>query len=227
MADSIERCVRDMREAARVEGPTGMRDTLLTVAGRIEAVSAAASTHSGTGRQGDDMSNPDQPKCTAADGVTEVFNFPGHPLMVRAVDFNALLSRVAPTEAAAMAATVPALNPEVLTDLIAEHLRGTYHCTRVWHAWGCGTMGEGDFEPVDESDTPTELADAIINKLAAQPLTGAPARTKAINTIVDCIEATWGVRNGTAMCADDIYEALEEIGALTAPSTPTPPEVAP
>ena len=34
MADSIERCVRDMREAARVEGPTGMRDTLLTVAGQ-------------------------------------------------------------------------------------------------------------------------------------------------------------------------------------------------
>lgn len=51
---------------------------------------------------------------------------------------------------------------EKLIDLIAEHLSGTYHCTRVWSAWGVGTMSEDDFEDVGESDTPTELADAVL-----------------------------------------------------------------
>lgn len=32
----------------------------------------------------------DAPKCTAADGLAEIFNVPGHPLLVRAVDFNRL-----------------------------------------------------------------------------------------------------------------------------------------
>lgn len=83
---------------------------------------------------------------------------------------------VVPTEAAAMAATVPALNREALIDLIAEQLRGTYHCGRVWSAWSVGTMGEDDFSPVEESDTPAELADEIIAKLAPQaPVAGQPA----------------------------------------------------
>lgn len=33
--DDITRCVREMREAARVEGPTGMRDCLQKVADRL------------------------------------------------------------------------------------------------------------------------------------------------------------------------------------------------
>ena len=61
----------------------------------------------------------------------------------------------------------PALDREALVDLIAEHLRGTYHCNRVWEAWNIGTMSQEDFEPVDESDTPGEIADAIIAKLDA------------------------------------------------------------
>lgn len=101
-----------------------------------------------------------------------------------------LKSRVAPTEAAAMAATVPALDREALTDLIAEHLRDTYHCTRAWGAWGCGTMGEGDFEPVAESDTPAELADAIINKLATKPLTDEQIKA-AIDGAVKSGQLSW------------------------------------
>lgn len=57
---------------------------------------------------------------------------------------------------------------EALIDLITRHLSGTYHCTRVWEAWRVGTMGEEDFGPVDESDTPAELADAILAALATQ-----------------------------------------------------------
>lgn len=60
-----------------------------------------------------------------------------------------------------------ALRREALVDLIAEHLNGTYHCTRVWEAWHVGTMSQDDFEPVDESDTPGEIADAILARLHA------------------------------------------------------------
>ena len=56
---------------------------------------------------------------------------------------------------------------EALTDIIAAGLSGTYHCTRVWSAWSYGTMGPDDFSPVDQSDTPAELADAILAALAA------------------------------------------------------------
>jgi hypothetical protein len=72
--------------------------------------------------------------------------------------------------------SAPARTPmtkEALTDIIAAGLRDTYHCTRVWSAWSYGTMRPGDFSPVDESDTPAELADAVLAALAAP--TPAPA----------------------------------------------------
>lgn len=56
---------------------------------------------------------------------------------------------------------------DALVDLIADHLSGTYHCTRVWEAWSVGTMSEEDFEDVGESETPSELADAIVARFAA------------------------------------------------------------
>lgn len=62
-----------------------------------------------------------------------------------------------------------AMNREALIDLIAEHLSGTYHCHRVWNAWNVGTMSEGDFSEVNDSDTPAELADAILPMLASPP----------------------------------------------------------
>lgn len=66
--------------------------------------------------------------------------------------------------------TAPALR-EKLIELIAGHLSGTYHCLRVWEAWHVGTMSQDDFEDVGESDTPAELADAILAaiSIAAQP----------------------------------------------------------
>jgi hypothetical protein len=65
------------------------------------------------------------------------------------------------------------ITPEALAELIAPMLAGTYHCNRVWSAWHVGTMSEDDFAPVEESDTPHEIADAILaalpELLAAQP----------------------------------------------------------
>ena len=45
---------------------------------------------------------PEAPKSTALDGKTELFNVPGHPLLVRAVDFNRLYA-----EKERLAALVP------------------------------------------------------------------------------------------------------------------------
>lgn len=39
-----------------------------------------------------------------------------------------------------------------------------YFCTRVWEAWGVGTMSKGDFEPAEESeDFVFELAELLYN----------------------------------------------------------------
>ena len=62
-----------------------------------------------------------------------------------------------------------AIDREALIDAIAQGLHGTWHCARVWEAWHVGTMSQDDFEPVDESETPTEIADAVLALLAAPP----------------------------------------------------------
>lgn len=56
---------------------------------------------------------------------------------------------------------------EVMRDLIAEVIGGdTYDCTRVWSAWGVGTMSEDDFVPLIESEERLyELADACLDKV--------------------------------------------------------------
>lgn len=71
-----------------------------------------------------------------------------------------------PAQQDAVDAAIP-LDKDELAQLIAEHLGGAYHCTRVWEAWNVGTMSQDDFEPVDESETPTEIAEAIISAIRA------------------------------------------------------------
>ncbi len=71
-----------------------------------------------------------------------------------------------PAQQDAVDAAIP-LDKDELAQLIAEHLGGTYHCTRVWEAWNVGTMRPYDFEPVDESETPTKIAEAIIDAIRA------------------------------------------------------------
>lgn len=68
------------------------------------------------------------------------------------------------------------LDVDKLTDLIAEHLSCTWHCGRVWEAWSYGTMSREDFSPVDASDTPREIAEAIVSKFSL-----APSESEALN----------------------------------------------
>lgn len=42
---------------------------------------------------------------------------------------------------------------------LESQLSDAYYCTRVWEAWGVGTMGEDDFEPVDVEDIMNALMD--------------------------------------------------------------------
>lgn len=76
---------------------------------------------------------------------------------------------LATQEPSAAAEPVAPVDLEQLTQLIADRLSGTYHCTRVWEAWRVGTMSQDDFEDVGESDTPAELAAEIVSLLATPP----------------------------------------------------------
>ena len=95
-------------------------------------------------------------------------------------------SRVAELEAqlesvgaGGVGAMIPKTIPDrtALIDLIAEHLSGTYHCTRVWSAWRVGTMSQDDFADVGESDTPSEITEAIIATLISQQIAEPAAAT--------------------------------------------------
>nr|WP_294974989.1 hypothetical protein [uncultured Pseudomonas sp.] len=57
---------------------------------------------------------------------------------------------------------------ETLRDRIAQAIGGdTYDCTRVWSAWGVGTMSDDDFVPVvDQESRLYEIADACLNEVA-------------------------------------------------------------
>lgn len=71
---------------------------------------------------------------------------------------------------------------DVLRDIVAQAIGGdTYDCTRVWSAWGVGTMSEDDFVPVVEQDERLyEIADACLDEIAklgplyTRPVQGEP-----------------------------------------------------
>ena len=71
-----------------------------------------------------------------------------------------------------------------LIDVITRGLHDTYHCTRVWEAWNVGTMTEEDFGPVGDSDTPAELADAVLSILASH---GQAPATKQVREVSDAM----------------------------------------
>jgi hypothetical protein len=60
---------------------------------------------------------------------------------------------------------------EAVHQAVAEALgSGAYDCTRVWSAWGYGTMGPDDFVPVaKDDDRVAEIADAAIEAIRAIP----------------------------------------------------------
>lgn len=59
-----------------------------------------------------------------------------------------------------------ALSRETLVELIDAQLTSVYHCTRVWEAWGCGTMSEDDFTEARGSSLAGEIADEVLAVLS-------------------------------------------------------------
>jgi hypothetical protein len=52
---------------------------------------------------------------------------------------------------------------EAVALAIGETLGDSYDCTRVWSAWGYGTMSENDFAPLwEDNERLHEIADAAI-----------------------------------------------------------------
>lgn len=57
---------------------------------------------------------------------------------------------------------------QAVCEAIADALGDAYDCTRVWSAWGYGTMGPDDFSLVAEDDSRSaEIAAAAIKVLTA------------------------------------------------------------
>lgn len=55
---------------------------------------------------------------------------------------------------------------EKLRDAIREQLSDALYCTRVWSAWGYGTMREDDFVCLADDDNYVEdMADAVLTAL--------------------------------------------------------------
>ena len=125
-----------------------------------------------------------------------------------------------------------AIDRDALIDAIAQGLHGTWHCTRVWEAWHVGTMSQDDFEPVDESETPTEIADAVLALLAAptpQAAQPAPATQQAgatkehvrlVRVIADKIEDGTLFRSGI-YSNKDLARFVRNVADAAAPQFPT------
>ena len=106
---------------------------------------------------------------------------------------------------------VLAARRELLAETIASQLRGTWHCNRVWSAWNVGTMGRDDFSPVDESDTPYDVAEAI---LALPEISNLPELLRIVARLAALVE---GLQNSNSS-AEELATRLAEdaVAALRA-----------
>ena len=140
-----------------------------------------------------------------------------HTYLARAL--RVLLDATEPQET-----TTPAAKSqlEAVTNAIEKVLDGqdALHCTRVWEAWGYGTMSEEDFSPVaDDAEAVHEIASAVLEALGPRPITdemvdaGAKALNNAGWTYEGADEPGCWCEDCQAVCippARAILEAAEE-----------------
>jgi hypothetical protein len=87
-------------------------------------------------------------------------------------------------------------------DALAETLGDAYDCTRVWSAWGVGTMSQDDFVPVAEDDDRLhELTIAALDASGAAELLEAlikaeKALTKLATIDCGCVPCHGSCRTG-------------------------------
>jgi hypothetical protein len=93
-------------------------------------------------------------------------------------ELGALLDGIAPKATEQLESELtPAVSEETREQVctaVAESLGDAYDCTRVWSAWGVGTMSQADFSLVAEDDSRVaEIADAAISALGARGMLSA------------------------------------------------------
>lgn len=78
---------------------------------------------------------------------------------------------------AAVALPAAGIAQSELEEIINEHFGHAYWCSREWLAWQVGTMTDEDFSLVSDSDTASELAAFLLNRIAPVSPPAAPAVT--------------------------------------------------
>ena len=165
--------------------------------------------------------------------ATTCISFPKLEERARRLLASTATAPSAPTDAKSEATAALGLTRDDIVLILEASLRDTYHCTRVWDAWHVGTMSESDFEPVDESDTIGEIADAILASMPAAPSAQDSAAPSSVSAepgvsdklIAECMASVsdplqWGT------FPKDLRDAVREFSHLLAlrlvPFTPTP-----
>lgn len=94
----------------------------------------------------------------------------GYVAAVRAVNEVALAMQPARPTTEEQEALMQRLRDALIERLGAE-VGDAYDCTRVWSAWGCGTMSQSDFVPVDDrlGDIVEGLLECIAGVLQGPP----------------------------------------------------------
>lgn len=111
----------------------------------------------------------------------------------------------------AQLAAPPTVDRDALRDAIADALGDAYDCTRVWSAWGYGTMSQDDFRPVaDDEDRLMEIVDAVVVALAArQPygvgVTQGQAMAEAFKDLAQR-QTALGAEASAAITAQDLWD---------------------
>jgi hypothetical protein len=100
-------------------------------------------------------------------------------------------------------------------DAIAETLGDAYDCTRVWSAWGVGTMSQDDFVPVaDDNDRLQELAVAALDASGASDLLAA---LQMVKTWIDGWNPSFSYDPSWPECAEQIEASIAKaLGASNA-----------
>lgn len=123
----------------------------------------------------------------------------GHPVpWAQAIEITATITKMPDEEKAALlalddappAAGVPEDLREAVADAVAEALGEALDCTRVWSAWGVGTMSEDDFRQVaDDPERVAEIADAAIAAMvSAAPTPPASGQQQADAELLHLID---------------------------------------
>jgi hypothetical protein len=146
----------------------GMRAAIL------EAVKTRAIGFSRTHDDGEWTVQVEQDGTVHNGGYALYANGPVRTLEQLAVwELGALLDKIAPyaTEQPVLPQFPDAELRETVCTAVESALGEAYDCTRVWSAWGVGTMSQDDFTPVaSDAGRVAEIADAALTAIGSQPL---------------------------------------------------------